>query len=406
MAALPALAAAARAAAPLAAAAPAAARLAAAALAAAVLAGCGQVAPTVAPPVEDGRGGSQASGTANAETARRERARERAPGQASARAQPAPTGERREQPREEVQSWGKPLPYPVLIADRGNNRLVEVTPDKRIVWEFRSPDLTLYRGNDDAFFAPDGESVMVSEEENQDIHLVDYATRSIVWTYGHPDKKGSAPGFLHYPDDAYLLPDGQVVVADIRNCRVLFLDRKTSRVVTQWGQPGRCRHDPPRTLASPNGATPLPGGDLLLTEIGGAWATRMTRDGRVVWSARIPHVRYPSDAYLTADGQVVVADYSRPGRLVIFDPKTRRVSWEYFVTKGEGMLDHPSLARELPTGDIILNDDYRHRVLVIDRRTKAIVWQYGVTDRPGDAPGFLNEPDGLDLDTYHAWPRP
>ena len=38
-----------------------------------------------------------------------------------------------------VSSWGKPLPWPIVIADRRNNRLLEVTPDKRIVWEFPSP---------------------------------------------------------------------------------------------------------------------------------------------------------------------------------------------------------------------------------------------------------------------------
>jgi hypothetical protein len=35
-----------------------------------------------------------------------------------------------------VPSWGKPLPYPIIIADRRNNRLIEVAPDKSIVWEF------------------------------------------------------------------------------------------------------------------------------------------------------------------------------------------------------------------------------------------------------------------------------
>ena len=32
-----------------------------------------------------------------------------------------------------VASWGKPLPYPIVIADRRNNRLIEVAPDKSIV---------------------------------------------------------------------------------------------------------------------------------------------------------------------------------------------------------------------------------------------------------------------------------
>jgi hypothetical protein len=100
---------------------------------------------------------------------------------------------------------------------------------------------------------------------------------------------------------------------------------------------------------------------------------------------------------------VIVADYSKPGRVVIFDPATRKVTWEYFVKEGEKMLNHPSLALELPNGDVILNDDQRHRVLVVDRQTKEIIWQYGVTDRPGHEPGFLFYPDGLDIDVFHDW---
>jgi hypothetical protein len=40
---------------------------------------------------------------------------------------------------------------------------------------------------------------------------------------------------------------------------------------------------------------------------------------------------------------------------------------------------------------------------VIDRRTKAIIWQYGVTDRKGHAPGYLNYPDGFDIDVFRDW---
>jgi len=129
----------------------------------------------------------------------------------------------------------------------------------------------------------------------------------------------------------------------------------------------------------------------------------MTRGGDGVWSARAPGVRYPSDAFPTRDGQIIVADFSKPGSIVIFDPKTRRVSWKYYVRSGESMLDHPSLALELPNGNIVANDDQRHRVIVIDRATKAIVWQYGVTDTKGHAPGYLFFPDGLDLDVFRDW---
>lgn len=302
-----------------------------------------------------------------------------------------------------VPSWGKPLPYPIVIADRRNNRLIEVASNKHIVWEFPSPELKVYRGNDDVFFSPDGNSLMVNEEDNYDIHIIDYGQRAIVWSYGVPDEKGTGPDHFNYPDDAHLLADGTIVTADIRNCRVMFIGRESLKVLTQWGRPGTCRHDPPRFLDLPNGTTPLDGGDVLITEIPGSWITRISRAGKVVWSRPAPHVRYPSDAYPTQDGQVIVADYSQPGRVVIFDPTSGKVTWEYAVAQGEGMLDHPSLAMELPNRDVVLNDDKRHRVLVLDRQTKEIIWQYGVTDQPGHEPGYLFWPDGLDVDVFHDW---
>ena len=316
---------------------------------------------------------------------------------------PSVTGDR----KKPVASWGKPLPYPILIADRRNNRLIEIAPDKRIVWEFPTPNLTIYSGNEDVNFSPDGMRLAVSEEDNYDVHIVDYEKRELTWTYGTPEKGGSGPGQFNYPDDAHLLEDGTFLTADIRNCRVVIIDPATQKIVTQWGKTGRthCYHKPPQYLGSPNGATPMDNGDILITEIRGAWITRITRAGKVVWDMPAPRIRYPSDAFPTVDGkQVIVADFMKPGRVVIFDPATKKVTWEYFVEKGEAMLDHPSLARELPdTGDILIADDLRHRVIVVDRKTKQIVWQYGVTDTPGHAPGYLYYPDGFDIDVFRDW---
>ncbi len=304
-----------------------------------------------------------------------------------------------------VPSWGKPLPYPILIADRRNNRLIEIAPDKSIVWEFVSPSLKVYRGNEDVNFSPDGKLLAVSEEDNFDVHIVDYEKKMLTWTYGTPDFRGKAPGFLNYPDDAHLLADGKFITADIRNCRILIIDPKDNSVVTQWGSPGKCRHKPPHQLAHPNGATPLENGDILVTEISGSWISRITREGKVLWSVRAPNIRYPSDAFMTVDGkQVIVADFAKPGRIVIFDPATRKISWEYFVKEGDKMLDHCSIARELPdTGDIFVVDDLRDRVMVIDRKTKEFIWQYGVTDTKGHKPGYLFYPDGFDIDVFRDW---
>ncbi len=202
-----------------------------------------------------------------------------------------------------------------------------------------------------------------------------------------------------------MLADGQVITADIRNCRIIIIDPKTDKITTQWGTPGKCRHNPPHELAHPNGATPLENGDILVTEISDARISRITREGKLLWSVKAPNIRYPSDAFMTVDGkQVIVADFWKPGRVVIFDPATRKVSWEYFVKEGEGMLDHSSIARELPdTHDIFIVDDLHDRVMVIDRKTKKVIWQYGEKNVKGHKPGLLFYPDGFDIDVFRDW---
>lgn len=312
-------------------------------------------------------------------------------------------------------AWPGPLPYPIVIADEGNNRILEVTPDKRIVWEFPGPgglrEGEHFRGDDDVFFTPGGRTLITNEEEWGTIVEVDYYSRRIVWTYGHYGVLRYGDGYLNYPDDAYRLPDGTTIVADIRNCRELFIS-PDRRIIRQWGQQqaggrGSCpRNDPPRYLGSPNGDQPQPDGSILLSLINGNRVALVSSEGRLLWSARVPYTdptHYVSDAQLLPDGRVLTAIYGRPGRIVIFDPHTGRVDWLYSVASGAGALDHPSLAVRLPNGNIIANDDHRHRVVVIDPRTKKIVWQYGVTDVPGRSPGFLNTPDGLDLDVYRDW---
>lgn len=285
----------------------------------------------------------------------------------------------------------------LLIADRGNGRLLIVDPRGAVLWRFPGPG-SLPAGQafaaDDAFLAPDGRSIVANDEAHQVVDRIDVATRRVVWQYGHYGRAGSAPGYLHTPDDAYPLAGGDIVVADISNCRVLEIS-PARRVVRQWGRTGACYHRPPLTYAQPNGDTPLPDGGLLITEIGGSHVTRLDARGRVLFSIRVP-VAYPSDAQLEPNGDVLVVDYSSPGAVVEVDPRGR-VVWRYRVASGPGRLDHPSLAVPLADGTIAVNDDFRARVVVIDPRTDRIIWQYGHTGVAGRRPGYLSIPDGIDV---------
>jgi DNA-binding beta-propeller fold protein YncE len=292
------------------------------------------------------------------------------------------------------------LPGNVLIADADNNRILEVTPDKQIVWEFPRPgDLApgqSFLDPDDAFYTPGGRTIITNEEDNHTITIIDYATRRIIWQYGHPGHPGSAPGYLNTPDDAYQLVDGRIVVADIKNCRVLVFDpHPAHHIQRQFGVTGVCRAAPGYFL-SPNGDTPLLNGNLLITEIGRRSAVELDmKTGQILYRVAL-HVTYPSDTQVTRDGHYLVVDYSRPGKVVVVT-QAGQVLWLYGPTRGPGRLDHPSLAIELPNGNFLLNDDANHRVIVLSRRTKQILWQYGVTGKAGRAPGYLNDPDGVDV---------
>lgn len=289
------------------------------------------------------------------------------------------------------------LPGYLVIADRGNNRILVVDPEHRLDFEFpnaaeRARGKRLFY-NDDTFVEPGGQALIANEEDNNDVVAVGLANRSLHRLFGHPGVAGSDASHLHTPDDAYMLPSGTFTVADAYGCRVVFV--RHHRIVRQYGTSGVCLHEPPRYLDAVNGDTPMADGGVLVSEINGSWIDEISKSGHLVFEAKVP-VSYPSDPQPLPGGRVLLADYSEPGHVLIVD-RHGRVLWSYGPSSGHGMLNHPSLAMALPNGDIAVNDDYRDRVVVIDPRSKRIVWQYGHTDKPGTARGYLHIPDGMDF---------
>ncbi|HEY5024666.1 MAG TPA: PQQ-binding-like beta-propeller repeat protein [Acidimicrobiales bacterium] len=286
----------------------------------------------------------------------------------------------------------------LLIADRGNNRFLLMDAAMHITWTYPSasspPDPYGFVFPDDAFFIDQGKAIISNQEENETIVEIAYPSGKILWEYGHRQSPGTAPGYLHEPDDAYLLKNGQISVADAQNCRVLIINHDGS-VASQIGTTGRCVHDPPASMGSPNGDTPLADGNLLISEINGSWISEYTPQGQLVWAAH-PPVVYPSDPQQLGPDLYLVADYTKPGAFIYMN-RAGQVLYRYDVASGPGMLDHPSLAERIPSGVIMLNDDYANRMVAIDPTTGALVWQYGITDAAGTAPGMLNTPDGFDL---------
>jgi outer membrane protein assembly factor BamB len=289
------------------------------------------------------------------------------------------------------------LPGDVLIADRSNDRLLVVDPQGRVVWQFPRPGHGGLPVPDDAFFSPDGRKITATEEDVSAVTVIDVASRRIAYRYGAIGVPGNSPNRLSNPDDAMVLPNGSIILADIRNCRLLLLRPPSHRPAQTLGSSVEgCSHDPPRAWGSPNGAFPLRRGGVLVTEINGDWVDALSPGGHVLWSTHPPGVSYPSDSNEVRPGLYVTVGWQSPGILETFD-RTGRLHWRYRPRPGASPLNHPSLAEPLPNGDFLLNDDFNDRVVVIDPRTNRVVWQYGHTGLPGREPGYLSRPDGVDL---------
>lgn len=286
----------------------------------------------------------------------------------------------------------------LLVADRGNDRLLLLDPNNQVVWTYPSLYAAAPPGGfyfpDDAFFAAHGTEIISNQEKNQTVVIIAFPSGKVLWQYGHPRTVGDTPGYLNTPDDAYILPDGVITVADAYNCRVLFI-RPDKTLAKQIGTTRACMHQPPNYLGSPNGDTPLANGNVLISEINGSWVSEYTRTGRKVWSVQLP-LSYPSDPQQLGPDLYLIADYANPGGIVEFT-RSGKIVYRYYVSSGPGELGHPSLVELLPSGVFMANDDYRDRMVAIDPATKSLVWQYGVTDTPGTAAGQLNTPDGFDL---------
>ncbi|MGH3414146.1 MAG: hypothetical protein ACRDPH_13810 [Marmoricola sp.] len=291
------------------------------------------------------------------------------------------------------------LPGDVLIADKLNNRLLVVDPHGRIRWRFPRPgDLRPGEGfkiPDDAFFTADGRHILATEEDDYVIRLVDVRHHRIVYRYGKPGVPGHGPDRVWNPDDAIMLPGGRIVTADIKNQRLLLIGRHGHRPLRHWGDVDHGYHQPPRHYGAPNGMFPAGHGRFLVTEIRGDWVDEVDLHGHVFWSTHPPGVAYPSDTNRIGPDRYLTVDYSSPGQIVVFNRRGKAL-WRFRGTHRHP-LDHPSLALPLPNGDILCNDDRNDRVIVVDPHTDKIVWQYGHYHTPGRRPGYLANPDGVDL---------
>jgi hypothetical protein len=145
-----------------------------------------------------------------------------------------------------------------------------------------------------------------------------FTEESIVWSYGTPGSAGSGPGQLDKPHGVDRLANGNILVADEDAQRVIEIDWETKEISWKYGTTDQAG-DGAGQLKEPNAARRLSDGDTLIADAGNARVLRVSANGaidreydmevlaRPPWHAE-NDPSSPRQAVYTNDGLLVVAD--------------------------------------------------------------------------------------------------
>ena len=184
-------------------------------------------------------------------------------------------------------------------------------------------------------YLPNG-NVLITDQANERIIEVRRSDKTIVWQYGENGIAGIGPNQLNNPNAAELLADGNILIADENNNRAIEVTHTTpSKIVATFTARG--------TVSGVAFASRLPNGHTLLTD-------------------------------------------SNNSRIVEVDPNDK-VFWQYFTNSrpGSNLSPLPTRAVRLANGDTLISDQFNDQVIEVSP-SKAVVASYGIINDSGFSP--------------------
>lgn len=307
-------------------------------------------------------------------------------------------------------------PGNVVIADQYNNRVIEVDPSGNIVWSFGDgtdvPGPTSVVGPNDSERLPNGQTLISGTgiptpmagcsldggcPDNR-VLIVDH-DGGIAWVY---DDNGK----LNTPVCAVYLPNGNVLITDQGNARVIEVTSQKNIVWTYQPTTG----DGGFALNSPNSAERLANGNTLVTDENNNRVLEVATDGGTVWqypsagsdagllnvaafASRLPN----GNTLISSAGNALILEVDNGGNLVwSYDTAARMLTGTNpggttSVVDGGNPMPAPTRAVRLANGHTLITDQLNNQIIEIDV-TGQIVFSYGQLDVAGGGAGQLNGP--------------
>jgi hypothetical protein len=305
-------------------------------------------------------------------------------------------------------------PGNILITDQFNNRVIEISPSGSIVWQFGNgpgdTSANSITGTNDAERVPGGLTLMSgtgippattnnckkSGCVDNRVLLVDQAG-DIVWQYGQFGVTGFGFNQLNTPVQNTFLPNGNVLITDQGNERIIEVQRSDNTIVWQYGQNGVVGIGR-NQLSNPNAAELLDNGHILISDENNNRAievTHTTPSHIVATFTNHGTVSGVAFASRLSNGNTLITD-SNNARIVEVDSKDNTV-WQYFTNtrSGSNSAPLPTRAVRLANGNTLISDQFNDQVIEVTT-TMSIVASYGTINTPGYSPStavqFLNAP--------------
>lgn len=287
-------------------------------------------------------------------------------------------------------------PGNVLISDQFNNRVLEISPQKNPVWSFGSGNPTLCNPGPGAVIAPNDVERLANGltliagtgtstcPDNRVIVVDQWG--DLIWQYGQAGVSGSGPNQLNVPVFALETPRHTILITDQGNNRIIEVDQQHN-IVYQYAPTSGAG-----ALNNPNSAELLRNGHILIADENNSRVLEIdpAHNNRIVlnYSTGLNIVAFAS----RLRGRATLITDSGNNRIVEID-RTGKPVFTYSTNRGKNSNanPNPSGAVQLANGNILIADQFNDRVLEIDS-TKKRVFQYGVTNVPGNSPGYLNAP--------------
>lgn len=164
-----------------------------------------------------------------------------------------------------------------------DNRVFIVDREGNVVWQYGQAGVTGFGPNElntpvqslilDCFPWHPGLHVLITDQGNQRIILVS-KNGNIVWQYGTTGVSGAGPNQLNNPNSAEVLENGHILIADENNNRVIEITVEGNIVKTFTAQ---------GTISGAAFASRLPNGDTLITDGNNNRIVEVDSNDNVVW---------------------------------------------------------------------------------------------------------------------------